>query len=70
MPGNDKPDWKLYNQTAAENAAKETNVSKEYAAAVGHNARNDMAKEGWLDSSRPVKDYVDYDPDKHGPHDK
>ena len=63
-----KPDWKLYNQTAAENAAEETGVSYEYAAAVGHNARNDMAQDGWLDSDRGVKDYVDYDPAKHGPH--
>lgn len=66
--GSANADWKLYNDTAAENAAEETNVSIEYAQAVGHNARNDMAAEGWLDSNRGIKDYVAYDPNLHGPH--
>mgnify|MGYP003382610308 CR=1 FL=1 len=67
MSDQNGPNWKDYNKQAAKEAAEETGVSEEYAGAAGHNARNDMAEEGWLD--RPVKEDVDYDEDLHGSHD-
>jgi len=51
----------------ANDAARETRVKKAYVKAAWHNARNDAGKKR---GGRPRKAYVQYDPKKHGPHER